>query len=631
MWGCASSTVLPAGQAFVINILEGVSFMKLFRHMKIGVRILIGFFIVVIIAALIGGVGIYNLQQVNSSYKTAYTDNMQALQHSERISSSFQRIRTNTYGYVLGETPADKEYSLQRIDAMKAVIDENIAGYRAMLAQYPPDYVAEDIALVDALQESLIAFGAKRNELIEGVGKDPSLRSEAALWFQEGGELRTLATAVDEDINNMVARNIAYKEMQIETNEQLARSSTLIIAVSIGIGVVVALLIGLYLSQDISRKIKMLVRVSDQLASGDFNIQIDNDSKDEIGMLSRSFRQMADNLTAIIQDITYGLDAMSNGDFSVDSKVKHLFVGEYGPLAEAMYGMITRISATIRQIDLSAQQVAMGSDQVSSGAQDLASGSTEQAASVEELAASVERIAGQAEENAAAVVSAAKSVQKAGAGVTAGNEHMRQLTEAMADISSSSDQIANITKVIEDIAFQTNILALNAAIEAARAGNAGKGFAVVADEVRNLAAKSAEAAQQTTQLIEASVDTVARGTEISNQTAEVLRDVGSSAAEVNESFTVIEQSIAEQTVAIEQIREGLSQISIVVQTNAATAEENSATSEEMSAQALTLRQEVGGFKLAGGMGQGAEPLSLSARERAFGDAYPEPDFSFDKY
>ena len=191
-------------------------------------------------------------------------------------------------------------------------------------------------------------------------------------------------------------------------------------------------------------------------------------------------------------------------------------------------------------------------------------------------------------------------MEQASVGVNDGNDRMEQLSEAMAEISATSDQIANITKVVEDIAFQTNILALNAAIEAARAGSAGKGFAVVADEVRNLAAKSAEAAKQTGTLIESSVLAVERGAELTSETAQALYAVGTSTGEVTDSFEKIEKSITEQTVAIEQIKEGLVQISAVVQTNAATAEENSATSEEMSAQAATLREEIRKFQLADG-------------------------------
>jgi methyl-accepting chemotaxis protein len=174
---------------------------------------------------------------------------------------------------------------------------------------------------------------------------------------------------------------------------------------------------------------------------------------------------------------------------------------------------------------------------------------------------------------------------------------MRRLTEAMAEIDSASGQIASITKVIEDIAFQTNILALNAAIEAARAGNAGKGFAVVADEVRSLAGKSAEAAKQTAELIRISVDSVTRGTQLTTQTADILQEVGLKTDKANESIARIERASAEQADAIEQVKLGLMQVASVVQTNAATAEENSATSEEMSAQAAALREEVGKFRL----------------------------------
>lgn len=171
------------------------------------------------------------------------------------------------------------------------------------------------------------------------------------------------------------------------------------------------------------------------------------------------------------------------------------------------------------------------------------------------------------------------------------------MTKAMENISASSFQIANITKVIEDIAFQTNILALNAAIEAARAGEAGKGFAVVADEVHNLAAKSAEAAKQTTGLVEHSNAAVKEGSEITHETAQILEEVEQKTKAATERITKIKLASAEQAIAIEEIKLELSQVSSVIQTNAATAEENSATSEEMSAQAIALSEEVEKFEL----------------------------------
>jgi len=213
------------------------------------------------------------------------------------------------------------------------------------------------------------------------------------------------------------------------------------------------------------------------------------------------------------------------------------------------------------------------------------------------LNASVTRIAGQAEENSRYVQQATGYVQQTVKNVQDGSEHMHRLTGAMDKISLTSGKIANITKVIEDIAFQTNILALNAAIEAARAGSAGKGFAVVADEVRNLAAKSAAAARETADLIAHSAEAVTDGAKVADETAKTLKDIEQNTGLINDSIQRIDQASMGQAYAIVEIKAGLTQVSSVVQTTAATAEENAATSEEMAAQAGTLRAEVIKFKL----------------------------------
>ncbi|MDU6266336.1 MAG: methyl-accepting chemotaxis protein [Anaerocolumna aminovalerica] len=326
--------------------------------------------------------------------------------------------------------------------------------------------------------------------------------------------------------------------------------------------------------------------------------------------LAKKTRKMLDNIMeayaqkdiqlnrdkAYIKEIIQTLESMAQGDMRIH--LEQDYIGEFASIKSAFENISTSLNDTLRKINDTAEQVSSGAEQVAGGAQELAAGSTEQASSVEELSASISKIAEQAEENSISVKTAAKYVEEAGAGVNIGDEHMQQLTKAMKDIDTAFAQIVNITKVIEDIASQTNLLALNAAIEAARAGDAGKGFAVVADEVRDLAAKSAEAVKQTAELIQHSTVTVAEGSKITVQTAQILHDVREKALKVNESIVKIEQASSEQAIAIEQIKQGLIQVSAVVQTNAATAEENSATSEEMSAQAATLREEVGKFLLA---------------------------------
>lgn len=372
-----------------------------------------------------------------------------------------------------------------------------------------------------------------------------------------------------------------------------AMSTTMIV-----IFLVADLLIGILIiafSQSLVRPLRRLTEAARQIARGNLNAEISVNSNDETGRVSAAMKQAADHIRSYISEITRTLRSMGEGDMRIE--LQQEYIGDFAPIKAALLDISSSLNRTLLIIKVSARQVDTGAAQVSSGAQALAAGAAEQAAGVEELSASISQVAEQAEKNLENVNTANEHAQLAGQGIAAGNRHMEELTEAMANINSASGQIANIAKAIEDIAFQTNILALNAAIEAARAGAAGKGFAVVADEVRNLAAKSAEAAKETGQLIERSVATVSQGSRITAQTAQILQDVQNKAEAVVESIDKIEQASVRQTSAISQIRQGLSQVSAVVQTNAATAEENSAASEEMSAQAAALREEVGKFKL----------------------------------
>ena len=255
------------------------------------------------------------------------------------------------------------------------------------------------------------------------------------------------------------------------------------------------------------------------------------------------------------------------------------------------------MSETLSIINTSSEQVSSGADQVSSGAQALAQGATEQASSTQELSATISEVSESVRQNAENVDLVTNYVRAAVAGVEHSNEQMQQMLAAMNNMNISSNEIVKIIKVIDDIAFQTNILALNAAVEAARAGAAGKGFAVVADEVRNLANKSANAAKQTTVLIESSINDVQDGSKIADQTAKLLAEVQEKVQLVGGTIQKIDQASTEQAAAITQITQGVEQVSAVVQTNSATAEQSAASSEELSAQADMLRKLIAKFTL----------------------------------
>ena len=242
-------------------------------------------------------------------------------------------------------------------------------------------------------------------------------------------------------------------------------------------------------------------------------------------------------------------------------------------------------------------QVTTGSEQVASASHALAAGSTEQASALEQVSAAIDEIANRTKNNAAEASNANILVVEAKEGVVKGNYQMQEMMIAMDEINKSSVDISKIIKVIDDIAFQTNILALNAAVEAARAGAYGKGFAVVAEEVRNLAAKSAKAASETAELIENSISKVEKGSIIAAETGAALSEIVENIDKIVEIISGVAVASNEQATAITQIDMALGQVSQVVQSNSATSEQCAAASEELSNQAVRLRELIAGFKL----------------------------------
>lgn len=341
--------------------------------------------------------------------------------------------------------------------------------------------------------------------------------------------------------------------------------------------------------------IKMVERL-ELLAKGDLHSEVPQYQRDdEIGTLSNSLHYTVNSLKSIINDVSTVLGSVENGDCT--STIDSEYLADFIRLKTSTNGIITNLNSIFHNFKLSINQISNGADQISSGAQLLASGTTEQAATVEQLNAAITNVSHHAEENVITVSNVSEYVRQTGEELTKGNAYIQNLNQAMIEIGESSKKITNITKVIEDIAFQTNILALNAAIEAARAGEAGKGFAVVADEVRNLAVKVSEAAGETASLLEQSSTVVENGENISKETVEILKGLADKADFLGESMDKIRNASDEQVEAIKQINTGLSQVSSVVQTNAATAEESSASSEELAAQAQTMRDEINRLKL----------------------------------
>ena len=318
-------------------------------------------------------------------------------------------------------------------------------------------------------------------------------------------------------------------------------------------------------------------------------------TQDELYELTNALQDTVSSLKIYITKITDSLVNISDGNLT--DRMHGSFQGDFIKIKSTFNTILLSLIDTFANIRNAAEQVNNGANQVSNGAQALSQGATEQASAIQELSATIFDVSHQINNNAKSAKQAESIVGNTMANIISCNDDMNKMLGAMDEINVSSNEISKIIKVIDDIAFQTNILALNAAVEAARAGSAGKGFAVVADEVRSLAAKSAEAAKQTTALIEGSVETVDRGSKIAKQTAKSLGEIVNMSKDIDDIVKNISKASENQAESIQQINNGIDQISAVVQTNTATAEQSAAASEELSGQSLLLTNMIAKFRL----------------------------------
>lgn len=349
------------------------------------------------------------------------------------------------------------------------------------------------------------------------------------------------------------------------------------------------------LIQSISEDLSVLEVASAEIAKGNVHVAIDYHADNEIGKVVDQLKIAITEISEYIDNIQQVMSTMASGNFDVEFQKN--FIGEFKNIEEAIQLFSRDISNNMYEILMVSQQVSGGADQIASAGIDLAESCTEQASIVDSLSHKVSDITMQISENAEQAHSISSEVNQVTEGIILGNEKMKNVLEAMRTINETSAQIRNIIDTINSIADQTNLLSLNASIEAARAGEAGRGFAVVANEVRLLANQTVQAAQNTTQLIQASLDAVENGMLIADSTAEALNSMVSKVQTISTQVGLIAQTSMEQADAVKQLDIQINSISSAVENNAATSEESSALSQELNSQADTLKELVSQFRI----------------------------------
>lgn len=516
--------------------------MRWLNNIKVGAKLIIGFIVVALLAGIVGVIGITKIKKVDQNYTSLYLDYGVSIADIANVSISFQRLKINLNNITMYRDGRDMSNYVNRIKNYDAKIqeslkkfEESIQGEEAKTEFYNLNAMLDKY---DGIKDKIIdlSLSGKNDEALALMGQDSTQK-------------------LSDQINNSVDNLFQLKESAgfSKSNEYSAEVNNAVVTmiVVIIVAIIIAISLGIIISKAISNSIAKLMTVTSEISKGNLDVEIINDSKDEIGILSESMKRM-----------------------------------KY------------RLNEVIGQIGFAAEQVTVGSRQIADSTIALSQGATEQASAVEELTASIEEISSQISVNAENAKKANIITDSTKTNAGKRNNEMKLMLKAMDEINVSSNNISRIIKVIDEIAFQTNILALNAAVEAARAGQYGKGFTVVAEEVRNLAARSAKAAKETTEIIEESIVKIQDGTNIANQTADALESIVSDIEEVAKIINGISDASEEQATGISQISQGIIQISQVVQSNSATSEESAAASEELAGQAEVLKEQVQMFKLA---------------------------------
>lgn len=549
------------------------------KNLKISVKLMFGFGIIIGISAIMMIIAIMNLQSVGGLTNKLYQSPFTVATQSTNLQSEMLNMGREMCGMVLYKDPSYLDSVQESIDNARIslnTVEQRFLGDKQLIND------------VYGILDELEAASKEINQILINGNSDEATKE---LYTQFKPIMDSGIEMSQEIVDFALNKALEFNENAKIT---LKRARVLLIILLVFI-VALCLAIATTLSRSIGRPVSLLTDAAKKLAEGNLDIEMEYQSRDELGVLAEAFREMSLNIKAIIKDVDSILGAMSKGDFTVFPQVE--YIGDYVSIENAIVNISERLSSTLNQINQSADLVSDSSELMSSGSQALSFGAADQASSAEELAITINEISLQVKETAANANKAHHITVQTGEQVVNTNQRMQEMISAMHEISDKSGQISRIIKTIEDFAFQTNILALNAAVEAARAGATGKGFTVVADEVRNLANKSSEASKSTSALIKDTVLAVKVGTDIANVTADALTTVVHSMNEVVSTVEEISSAAEQQANSIAQITQGINEISNVVQRNSATAEESAAASEELSGQAQMLKNLIGQFKL----------------------------------
>lgn len=533
------------------------------------------FIVITVVMAIFLGIifvnvyNFYNVQFVTETYQMEIRKDVQTI--NKRL---LLAVASNDKG-VTEEQRSDLQERFPKIESYFGTISKNL----------------NNESLGKSLGENWDAFEAASYEMLDLVEKGDS---KAALEYYNStlNEVsETLADSLDEtgSLAEAAAANKYRTILIFVAAAVVVLIVTTIVIISLNLKKSKALV------KNIEEDLEILAKASEELANGNVHAQIDYEADNEIGKVAKQLKKALESMSYYIDEISKNMSTMAGGNFNIH--FDRDFDGDFIDIQNAIESFSKDISESMTEIMEVSGMVSEGANQIAGAGQNLADTVTTQANIVDDLSVTVDNITDEISNNSSDATTISKEVEVVADNIVKGNQRMQDVVHAMDAISESSKQISNIIVTINEIADQTNLLSLNASIEAARAGEAGRGFAVVASEVSQLANQTVEAAQNTAELINASLRSVEEGMTIANDTASRLDAMVGQVQGIAEKVKTIADASNVQATSVRQMSANIGEIASVGQNNAATSQESLALSYEMNEHANSLKELVQKFEL----------------------------------
>ena len=562
------------------------------KNLKVAAKLIFSFLLIAALMAAVGIMGITGMLQIEQSGAYMYENVAEPLPYLARVQETLQNIRVYVREMVIASMSGDMEQ-----------VERDFAEIASKMPYMAENLDAYEAALHDGTEAQRL-FREARSLYENGLTPtvlaiyDASQRGDVDSISRHMETCRTLSDSILTNFDTCMDLKVIQAEDASREATALARTRLIMIITILVVAMAAAIFFAFYISSLIAKPLVATAQFFKQAATtGEITCPPEvnemfnrfKKNKDEIGQMITDCDNFMDSIICVSDELA----VIADGDLSIDVKT----LSEKDTIGVSLQKVTSNLNGMFSDIHASTAQVSSASKQIADGAQALAQGTTEQAAVIEQLSSSVSEIALKTASNAEMAGRAASLAGTIKENAEKGSRQMDEMMEAVREINTAGQSISKVINVIDDIAFQTNILALNAAVEAARAGQHGKGFAVVAEEVRNLAAKSAEAAKDTGNLISNSIEKAQLGSRIAGETAASLIEIVTGINESSQIVDEIAKSSDEQTHSITQINIGIDQVAHVIQQNSATAEQSAAASEEMSGQSAILEDLIAQFRL----------------------------------